>query len=461
MGILTIFALPFLLLQASKPAQPAPSTAVEQRLDEAMKKLAREHVAIAQFSAGKTLYLQAFRDYESAARLDPANADAAKGCADLKDKKDGGDREAKMKLIAEIDKKRKTLATKAAAELKTLGDAAAKAKDDRSAKRAWIFLLTYDPDSTAANAGLGKVKKGNAWFDAREIEINDAVAKCLLSAREGTPFKSAHRFDAALGTTLTKIRSDHFEIFGSIDAKSLANLSKLAEAAQAFMDGLIGTGGRATEGTVTFVFLTTEAEHEKFVDAFTPYTPEQKVLVKKTSGAWTFNPPGYEAWESGGSFETFKDAMVHRAVGHFSIFRFVAMADAPKWIYEGLGIWLSFRFVGYARTYCTGGGPAADAMNSYRDLANWKTYIHDAVRDGTDAPIRELFAVRKDELSPGVLMKCWSVVDYMIREQPEAFAAMVHKLKDLGNDRAILESFKLKSVDELETAWREFVREKY
>jgi hypothetical protein len=77
MSFLAFLAVPFLLNQASKPTLPAQPATVGPRLEQALGRLSHGHLAMAQSSVGTSLNLQAFKDYDIAAWLDPTNADAA------------------------------------------------------------------------------------------------------------------------------------------------------------------------------------------------------------------------------------------------------------------------------------------------------------------------------------------------------------------------------------------------
>ncbi|MBI3820366.1 MAG: hypothetical protein HY286_16875 [Planctomycetes bacterium] len=452
--------LPLLILQSSIPSSAPAAESAAQRVDEGLKRLAREHDGIAQFAAGKKLYLQAWQEYLRAARMDPRDAEASRGIADYHDKRDGGDLEERMAGIAEVNKKRKATSAKAIVELKSLAESAAAAGAAPAAKRAWGFLLDYDSDSAQANAGVGKVKKGSTWVDASEESLEDAALRCLRTAAAGEEWSGTHFLDTCLGIELTKVKSEHYEFFGSFEAAELKKLTKIAEGGRAFVIESLGLAESDITNPVAAVLLTSKDLHGKFIDHCTSYPEGEKRAIKGLGGAWIDSPFGIEDWGREGRAEAFKDTVAHRLAGHVTLRGIAGKDRAPDWLEEGFSYWLSLKLTQSALTYCIS-FESGTGMSKYHEKKNWKELARALVREGRDTPIKQIIQLDVNRIGAEQMVKGWSIVDYLIRERRAEFVAFLKDLRTMECGPALLKDLKVSSLEELDYLWREFVREKY
>lgn len=457
-GFLLVFALSLILgFQDSKPA------AGESREEEWNKKLqttcvllAREHVSIAQFAAGKKLYLQARMEYSRAAALDATNADAAKGL-EFELQKDQGSTDAKVEGIIQIDKKRKSLHAKAISSLTEIGKGAGAAK---AGKRAWMQLLHYDPASKAAHAGLGHVARGKGWIDARRAALDDRRAKLLQTADGGQTYKTANPLEAGLGNSLTKIKSKHFDFVGTAGEAALRILVKQAEAGRAFILETLELKEEDLQPSIAGAFLVTKEEHQRFCAERGDWSAELKKSYGEGQASWITKPLGIEIYTN--EAVNHRDDLYHRALGHLTMSYIIGdTGNAVVPLEEGFCYWITLQFFEGATTYCS----TADHTSfgsQYCTTANFSEFARGAARDGGGLSIVKWEGMQTRDIPKEVLIKSWSFVDYCIRERPADFVKLLKQLRTGAPlARAICSAFAIKDPSDLDGPWREFVLEKY
>ncbi len=139
----------------------------------------------------------------------------------------------------------------------------------------------------------------------------------------------------------------------------------------------------------------------------------------------------------------------------------------PKaWLLEGFAYYLELEAYGYSDTFNVhrGGTAAADASGApvWLDSRKWKEAVRMQVDQGLDPPLARIVQMEQDQLGYADLVKCWSVVDWMVRRDLEKFRAFIDEDKDRDktHDDAVQETYG-KSWRLLDQEWREYVRREY
>ena len=179
------------------------------------------------------------------------------------------------------------------------------------------------------------------------------------------------------------------------------------------------------------------------------------------------------------SYQNLENAAAH-VVGHL-----VAMRQdynnnfLPPWFEEGMGSYLEVRATRRGNCYCFTGGYAnrAKQMEKLTNISwpDWKGLVANMVRGREDKAMRLIIPMALDELSAEEMGKAWSVIDYMVTENPGKFIKFIGEMKSRwpsaivfgnteGKEKAQAEALQHiwgLTWDELDAKWRDYVRAKY
>lgn len=441
--------------------KPSPFASLEKRLGEHRTRLARDHVGIARFAISKKLFAQAIIEFERALEMDPQNPDAKDGLQ-LKTTKDETPVDALTRVNnhSELSKRRAQTAAKALTDLASYAAAAKEAGAEQLAKDAYKIMLNYDSRSALAQKGLGRVLEGERFVDIGQLAIETRAREILANTADGAADATPHSVEKKLELTFQKVKSPRFNIIGVYNITTFAAAAKGAEAARSLTLELLNLKDADIYKPMTGVYLLGRDQHEKFVDRCTSGDEARKRGLKQFGGCWFSDPRGTERWLSREDAASIGDHAVHYLVGHQTILS-LAGTDPPAWLCEGFACWLTLTIHRTAMNYCASMETGVSSAKP-KETDDWYRAIGEQVRFGKDKPLRGILKLNYNNLASAETLKAWSVVDFCIRERPDQFVAFAKMLrKEPRIEIALQTAFGVAAVEDLDTLWRAFVREKY
>ena len=134
------------------------------------------------------------------------------------------------------------------------------------------------------------------------------------------------------------------------------------------------------------------------------------------------------------------------------------------WLREGFAYHLEMAALGYSLTFTLGRGGGTnqgggDTAPPWADSEKWKQALGQAVSSGSDPPLKRVAAMQPEEMGYAELVKCWSVVDYLVRWDRARFKQFVDGAKaarDGPEEDALVQAFGL-NFRQLDEKWRAWV----
>lgn len=323
---------------------------------------------------------------------------------------------------------------------------------------AFARSLAFDPDDAAARTGLGQVRfgKGGAW-------IPGVWARALESALVVAPVEAASRFEEILATPLVKGQSAHFRAESALGADALRDALDACE--RIYVAYLAEMGADPALAILperpTFCLVADEAQWDRWINRLTHGDP----------GRWRGRPCHWArdrgACAVRGGPETTaamrRDRVAHQTV-HLLNRAFLGIDDG-SWLDDALAFRYVLQVEGTTSSHCLPAKkseyPGSAARSEWTDPPQWKTLLREAVAAKDDIPLRAIVARTAQDLPLAAGVKAWSVVDFLVRADRAAFAAMARDLKGASDPVAPLETRFGKDVDALDAAWRRWVLETY
>ena len=103
------------------------------------------------------------------------------------------------------------------------------------------------------------------------------------------------------------------------------------------------------------------------------------------------------------------------------------------WLQEGIAYQAEMASIGYSTTYTVGRGKSAASgldLSAWQQSGKWKESLKTQVAAGQDSPLSRLTSAKAGELTLVDLVKCWSVVDWLVRLDPKKFKTFLDATKD-------------------------------
>lgn len=174
-----------------------------------------------------------------------------------------------------------------------------------------------------------------------------------------------------------------------------------------------------------------------------------------------------------------KNVVAHE-VGHLCALRFKFHRNfVPAWFEEGVACWLEAKVVGKSNCFCFSGGygDSATRVDKITDIEwpKWKIAVSGMAKKKADKALRQIIPMSMTELSADEMSKAWSLIDYMVKQDPAKFANFMVLMKRYwpakivfehtdekfkAQETAIKEAFGVE-LDELDQKWREWVIANY
>ncbi len=172
--------------------------------------------------------------------------------------------------------------------------------------------------------------------------------------------------------------------------------------------------------------------------------------------------------------------VVAHEIGHMLISRHDFNNNfSPVWLSEGFGTWLEGKVLGLTNCYCVSGGYGdhAAALEKMTNLEwpKWKAGLKASVKARQDKNLALVVPMQLSDMSTAEVGKAWSVVDYMIANDPAKFTkwlSLVKKhwpqppkyewmpAKGEAQKKALQEVYEF-DFNGLDDAWRNYVNTRY
>jgi hypothetical protein len=326
--------------------------------------------------------------------------------------------------------------------------------------KAFENALKYDPDNEDARKGLDFVKVDGKWRTKKQVEA-------MKEAKEGKLVNdSSSRYESALGLKLNKMESGHFRIETVFPVKTLKEYIKNVETSYSYFVKDIGLepdadifGGRKA----SFLVLGTKAQWDRYVDHFVAGGPRQREFTKKLKGSRNVVQLTAALYEGEkGDLKTTIDQLVH-GTGHFMPYAQWGITQA--WLGEGFAFYYTQKVLNTTRTHCTSLGDYNRAFSGEKDWGqseNWKPLLKAEVLKHADPDIRVFYGQRMGELQFNASVKSWSLITFLFDKHREKFMKWTEAVGREGRhpEEAMKEILGW-TFEELDIAWREFVKENY
>ncbi len=315
-----------------------------------------------------------------------------------------------------------------------------------------------------ANAAKGLVEHKGAWVKPDEVEalrLRDALTE-------------------AAGVPLTVAQSERFSV-ATVYPQADTNLF-LADAEKAYAEFAeifgVKPGDRLFDDPfnhkarrLTVVVLEKDTQYQKFLDGLLRIhedlrkvlSPERVELMRKQKGFYLVDP---DCWIVGYQFPFPKEQTRHTVVhklSHVMLLRcgFKGASWPNWWIVEGLGEVQEINVFGNCQVFCITTGYGEPGAEGKWIGESWKAEAKKLVVTGGDLRFRDLVTRGLNDLSPHDLVKCWSLVHYLLSLDREKFTKLVALLKERMPASEAVQQVYGASLDDMDARWREFVKRSY
>ena len=285
----------------------------------------------------------------------------------------------------------------------------------------------------------------------------------------------------ASGAPLTAAVTPRFAVFTIFPQEETQRIALEAEKAYAEFGRIFGvkdtdrlfddpfTAG-PRERRCSIVILEKDLQYQKFIDGFLRFHPEAKKalrperieLMKRQKGFYIVDP---DCWIVGFQFpypiEQMRSTVVHK-LSHVLLWRWRFSGKLPGWwLVEGLGEFQEVNAFGRCDTFCitTGYGDPAPGEKWVGD--SWKATAKRMVNGGGDRRLADIVVKDLNDLEPHDLVKCWSVVHYLVALDREKFVRLVTVLREGARAAEAFPRVYDATVEEMDARWREFVKRSY
>jgi len=306
------------------------------------------------------------------------------------------------------------------------------------------------PEQLKESQGL--VKIGDKWVPKSEKVRAETVQE----------FKDKLKRDAACSV------SEHFKVV-HVNGQEIADkLAQQAEECYKYFNELFGLRETKKHWTLTADYYVVDSDNlfKDFVDTIATRYVKDKSAIDwiKRPGSDDFHnsKPAPIACHVLKANQDEEGHICHIA-GHF-LLNWHTSVNNPDWLVEGFASFMEVKFREASRVRCstraTYGGSAKVAEKA-KDFAAWKDLVKESVLDKQDTPMLQMKEYDLNRLDFEHLSKSWSVVTFLITEHKDKFVKWIEGIKKgEPQDRALFLAFNWK-VEELDDAWRKWVKSNY
>jgi len=320
----------------------------------------------------------------------------------------------------------------------------------------------------------GYVKYEGKWVKKDEL----AILQVIGPARE----------DTGLGDALQIAQTEHYAVMGDLAAAEMQTLADTMEKLFVEWTRLFPADrdSRILEGKHrVFVFrkarpyqLLVRARYERqkatehWSENFARTEEERMKMRLRETSFWDVQPyvvSGHVQMPD--PFEALKAHCVHFGANAL-VTRHARTRFPTWWLNEGIAYWFEKRITGTIQTFNGDVGAAGgyanqnpldtNKANPWLDATRWEDLLVALIREGRDPPLdrmksKVLFG-SENRLGAQDLAKAWSLVSFLIQDDPEKFAAFLDECKGGSGSEVEREAAAVilhyGSYDKIEQGWR-------
>ena len=333
----------------------------------------------------------------------------------------------------------------------------------------------------------GLVKHDGKWMTPDEVKEAEGYVRYKggwVKKEELDRIRYQDLYKEMMGIDVEVAFSPHFAAVGPFSPAELASICAGAEQVYTEFLQIFGLG----PGTSLFsgaeedsdrsrchlVYAQKPIDYARFVEAFAEkypvnMPPDRARLVKTTKGFYEVYPScTIVGYMFPNTFEQVRASVMHKA-SHVLLMRYkYASGFYPWWLIEGLGTYQEINAIGRCDTYCiTEKGYAVSpdqnggANQKWSGMSEWKQVVKMQVAGRGDKGLIRLGRMGLNELDYRDLAKCWSLCEWLIKQDREKFVALVEKLKARVDIQKATVAVFGKPPEQIDKEWREYVRANY
>jgi len=310
------------------------------------------------------------------------------------------------------------------------------------AVRARVFAEVFrlDPDHERTRRARGEVRRGNAWILRETPRSEKRCAELVALARAARkevppPARGTIAADEkAFGVLWTDVQAGRdWRVLTSAPADEAPDCARVADATRTLLSEALGVPFGTVDG-MRLLVLTSKEQYLSVLKAH-PKTDEQTLKFDGAlSGCWLKDTTTCAMFD--GTKERRLEGCARQPLG-FHLWGRFGVTGRQGWVWEGMGLYFTYRLTGYRLSYFTRKTRYANQVVTVRGLdAKMRDPKTDWCRLSAEIPAPDwelLLAKDVNQLTNPELVWCYVLAAYVLEAYPHKAARI---LEDLGKGRA-------------------------
>ncbi len=324
------------------------------------------------------------------------------------------------------------------------------------AKRGRLKALSLNPDHAAVRKALGHEKFGGVW-------LTKAQVRARKSASQPVRMKDSSDLADLLDTRVNAVESANFRAAGSAPEVRITDWTKGCETVITYMLTDLGRDPNESpfRSKVEMCFSSTMKQWDRWLEV---RCPRNRDFFRKHS---FYRLPATLVIgvrnESGVPDAQVADNAAH-CTAHL-VNEVLFGLNRRAWLDEGMAYHYVLRARGTTKSYCVSHDPrkyahegGSDEMKGWSTESFFKPIVRQLVEKGDDAPLRALLTKKPQDLDFEASLKAWSFVGWQLDTDRDEFVKLLESLRASGDDAETLQKHFGMSMEDLDNAWRAYVR---
>ena len=476
--VLFTVAVLFLLLAQSVPVHGADFDYDKERV-KLWEWLAEKHADLGDKYKAVLIYKLARKQYDRARELEPDNKSAWKGLGykqrsgewvadELMPEEDGVLGREYLEARKKPDEEKLKVWEKCADRCRKLMESAAKAGDTRAARIAAVDLLYYEPDNAEGRKLRGHEKDGDTWLPAFAKKWRDEGHKLVEAAGFGEEVEGEDEQAKLIGTIFDRRQSEFLMVRTTLSTPRANFLHRNADATIKRSMELLGTTGVPFgQHKYTMTHLQSRDEYAAMLEKVLKLEGDKLEFAKRLAGHAQREPWGYFCYSP---TDASADDMLCNTMS-LSVLAYAqdGVRDRAPWVDTGFGYLLTSQLMGSTivqrYTLEKAGATASDhdIVPEFTKKSGTPDLLREvalySIRFDRDVPLRQLIATEINDMQQAHAAKAFSFMEFIYDQHPEQARKWLKsggQKKPEDRAKALADKFE-KSVEDLESEWREWV----